>query len=134
MQSKWVIGAAVSTLSIGVIGVSAAFAASSAHLNDQSGVTISAGVEGESITPISHPYDSMQRTGDAGSSDSKNQDAKDSDAKNQADDKTSQHNTNQQTQQHQPPAQTQQPKPEAPVVAPPPQPQSVSSISAESFD
>ena len=134
MQSKWVIGAAVSTLSIGVIGVSAAFAASAAHLSDQSGVTVSAGIEGESITPISHSIDAMQRSGDAGSSDAKNQDAKDSDAKNQTDDKTSQHNSNQQTQQQKPPAQTQQPQPEAPVVAPPPQPQSVSSISVESFD
>lgn len=129
MQSKWVIGAAVSTLSIGVIGVSAAFAASSAHLSDQSGVTISAGIQGESITPIANPIDAMQRAGEPGTSDSKNQ----ADNKNQADDKNSQHNGNQQTQQK-PPVQTQAPQPEAPVVAPPPQPQSVSSISVESFD
>lgn len=132
MQSKWVIGAAVSTLSIGVIGVSAAFAASSAHLSDQSGVTISAGIQGESITPIANPIDAMQRAGSPGTSESKDQ----ADPKNQADDKTSQHNTNNQQTQHQqkPPVQTQAPQPEAPVVAPPPQPQSVSSISVESFD
>ena len=121
MQRKWVIGAAVSTLSIGVIGVTAAFAAGQEHLNDQSGVTIAAGVQGESTSPLVNA--AWQRTGFGGATNetSTNDSANDGTQSNQ-------HTTNQQTHK---PVQTQTPPPQAPVVAPPPAPQSVSSISAD---
>ena len=122
MQRKWVIGAAVSTLSIGVIGVTAAFAAGQEHLNDQSGVTIAEGVQGESTSPLIN--EAWQRTGFGGAT---NETSTNDSANNSADDGTqsNQHTTNQQTNK---PVQTQTP---APVVAPPPEPQSVSSISAD---
>lgn len=127
MQKKWVIGAAVSTLSIGVIGVSAAFAAGQQHLSDQSGVTIAGGVQGESGTPLA--IDSWQRTGLGGST----QDAKNDQSQQDDQAQSNQHAQNQQS--NKPPVQSQAPPPpEQPVVAPPPQPQSVSSVSAASFD
>ena len=130
MQKKWVIGAAVSTLSIGVIGVSAAFAASASHLSDQSGVTIAAGVEGQGTTQAE--TSNVQRLGESPGTQSQ------TDTKNEAKNNSGQNQSNQHSTKDQAPAQTQQPvqtqQPQAPVPAPPPAPQSVSSVSVESFD
>lgn len=45
MQKKWVVATAAATLSLGVIGAGAAYAATISHLSDQEGTEIAGGIE-----------------------------------------------------------------------------------------